>query len=306
MSTTVGLEPLTCTSCRAPVPLGDAAEVSCPSCGGRQPLPAEYHEFRTARQLSAEEAARLDRLCAAIAAPPPFWKRVAVVVGYGVGVVTLVVLAIGALVGAVAGLVGAAKLEAEGELAMILAIICAVVCGLISVPLVGELLVFFAVHGDVTLAKNVAFAEDTQFDVDLWVGGALYLFAIVPIAIARRTQESLKALDEVRAQLAAQPTLDGGVLGCRACGAPLNVKPDAVAARCLYCEAESLVRVSKTAVARQRETTSAAQRSMSEAVSSHSATLAADRKTMWAMLLAGPFIAPAVCLGGLLLHTLAN
>lgn len=300
------LEPLTCTSCRAPVPLGDEAEVSCPSCGGRQPLPVEYHEFRTARQLSAEEAGRLDRLCAAIAAPSPLWKRVAVVIGYGVGIVTLVVLAIGALVGAVAGLIGAAKLETEGELAMVLALICAVVCGLISVPLVGELLVFLAVHGDYALAKNVAFAEETHFDVDLWVGGALYLFAILPIAIARRTQESLKSLDGIRAQLLAQPALAGGVLGCRACGAPLTVKPEAVAARCLYCEAESLVQLSKAEVARQKESTSAAQQSLSEAVRSHTATLAADRKLMWTMVLAGPFIAPVVCLGGLLLHTLAN
>jgi hypothetical protein len=110
---TTDLEPLTCTTCRAPVPLGDGDDVRCPSCESQQPLPVAYREFRDARKLSDEDARTLDGLCEAIAAPAPAWKEVAIFIGYGVGALTLVVLAIGALVGAVAGFAAAAKLEAE-------------------------------------------------------------------------------------------------------------------------------------------------------------------------------------------------
>lgn len=299
------LEPLTCVTCRAPVPLGQSDEVTCPSCGGKQQLPAEYREFRAARQMSDEDAKQLDALFETIASPPPAWKRSAIVVGYAVGIVTLVVLAIGALVGAVAGFVGVAKMEMDGRLAMVLVAICAVVCGFVSVPFVGELLVFSIAQGNVGDATDLVLGPVSHLEIDLRLGGALYLFCIVPIAVARRTQIDLRSLDALRANLAAQPTLAGGVLGCRACGAPLTVRENAIAARCLYCETESLVRLSSDDVARQQAVTSSLSDGVREAIARHTATLAADRKQMWMMLMAGPLLAPLVALGGITLRALA-
>ncbi len=47
-----------------------------------------------------------------------------------------------------------------------------------------------------------------------------------------------------KAALGAQPGKgEGKPLGCRSCGAPLDVEPDALFATCLYCETDSLLEV---------------------------------------------------------------
>lgn len=306
MSKSATLQPLTCQTCGAPVPLGEGAEVQCPSCGGRQPLAPEYRAFRDARRLSAEDAKTLDELCAEVTRPDPAWKRASIIVGYGVGGFTLVVLAIGALVGAVAGLWAAANVKAEGAVAYVLVGLCTLIFGLISVPLVGEYCFFLVRLGSFDLASRMAFAGINQLNVDLGVGAILYLFSVVPIAIARKTQLNLASLEALRGKLSAQPALKGGVLGCRACGAPLTVSDGAVAARCLYCATESLVQVSRSTVKQQQQATRSVRLGLREALAERAAALAADRKQMVVMLVGGPFIAPLVCLGGILLHALQS
>jgi LSD1 subclass zinc finger protein len=256
--------------------------------------------------MSADDARALDALCADLARPPPAWKRVAVVVGYAIGIVTLVVLAIGAIVGAIAGLVGAAKADAGETISAIIIVVCVAACGLVSVPLVGEFLVLAAHHRDFEQASQLALGGTTQIEIDLWVGAALYFFSVVPIALARTTQEKIKGLDGLRTQLAAAPALSGGAEGCRSCGAPLIVAPGAVAARCLYCQTESLVNVSGRLAARQKTKASELHGGVKQALEQRATTRAEDRKNMWAMLLAGPLLAPVVALGGVLLHAIAS
>ena len=266
-------------------------------------LPEAYRQLRGARRLSTQAAKELDALSAEVARPPAVWKKVAIVVGYAVGGVTLFVLAIGAIVGVIAGFVGAAKADADETIGFLIVAVCTLVCGLVSVPLVGELLVFTIQHGGFEAAQRLVLTEATNFDIDLYVGGALYLFAVVPIALAYTTQVNLKGLDGLRDQLSAT-TLKGGAEGCRSCGAPLEVAEGAIAARCIYCGTESLVNVSTRVAARESGKAKELHGSVQEAIAAFEAARAQDRAGMWAMLLLGPLLLPFVALGGFLLHLL--
>ena len=300
------LEPLTCRSCGAPVPLGEADEVVCPSCGGRQPLTEAYRQFRDARRLSSTDAAALDALGAEISRPNPAWKRAAVILGYTVGGLTLLVLAVGALVGLISGFVAAAKAEAGDTISGIIIVICTAAVGLISVPFVGETLVVAWQRGDFDLGYALATGLSPQYDIDLQVGATLYLLSIVPIALALRTQIGLKAVDDLRRKLAAVPAPKGGALGCRSCGAPLDVTAGALAARCVYCQADNLVTVSAQVAAGAEAATRDVHDGLREALAAHVEAQRSDRVTMWAMILLGPLIAPILCLGGLLLHAVVS
>jgi LSD1 subclass zinc finger protein len=297
------LQPLLCQSCRAPVPLGETDEATCPSCNARQPLPDAYRELRAAKKLSAEDAKALDALCAEVGRPDPGWKVAAMFLGFTVGILTLVVLAIGAVVGAVFGFLAAAKVDAGETIGAIIIVVCAAGCGLISVPFVGELVVQGVARSSFDAAYALATAESTQFEIDLKVGAVLYLLSIVPIALALRTKVKLDKAEALRSQLAARPT-QSGALGCRSCGAPLEVTPGAIAARCLYCQTDNLVAVSVKAAKEERLKARKRHGGVKELLDAHRENQRSDRVSMWAMLALGPLIAPIICLGGWLLHGL--
>jgi LSD1 subclass zinc finger protein len=134
----------------------------------------------------------------------------------------------------------------------------------------------------------------------------LYFFSIVPIAIAYRTQENVKAADALRSQLAAKVGAKGGALECRQCRAPLSVQTGVLAARCVYCETDNLVTVTSTEATVAKKKARNTHLAVQEELAAHHRVQAEDRKNMWAMLLAGPLLVPLVMLGGLLLHALGD
>ena len=69
------LDPLTCSSCRAAVPLGDGDRFPCPYCSAEVELPAEYRSLRDATAIDAEARARAAELFAAVGRPPSAWAR---------------------------------------------------------------------------------------------------------------------------------------------------------------------------------------------------------------------------------------
>ena len=72
----------------------------------------------------------------------------------------------------------------------------------------------------------------------------------------------------VGAAFAASPPLaPGEPPNCRQCGAPLTVGPDDVLVRCIYCEAESIVRLDDLAMKTLRTRVASAQSSLAEAMS---------------------------------------
>ncbi len=66
---------------------------------------------------------------------------------------------------------------------------------------------------------------------------------------------------------ASPPSAPGEPPNCRQCGAPLSVRPDDVVVRCIYCEAESIVRLDELAMATLRTRVASAQSSLAQAMS---------------------------------------
>ena len=65
---------------------------------------------------------------------------------------------------------------------------------------------------------------------------------------------------------ASPPSSPDAPPNCRQCGAPLSVRPDDVLVRCIYCEAESIVRLDKVAMETLRKRVASAQSSLAEAM----------------------------------------
>jgi hypothetical protein len=298
------MEPLLCGGCGAPQPVGEADDVRCRGCGKVTALPVAYKSLRDAHRLSVADAAKLDALCADISRPPPVWERIAVVVGYGVGIITLVVLAIGAIIGAIGGFIVADKIGGGDTIAKIVVGIGVLFCGFVSVPFVGEwVIAFFAAGFDSDMACKVIGGAHVPFRSDLTVAGVLYFLGIVPIAIAWRTSQSISSLQELQAKLAAQPpATTGGASACRGCGAPLDARPGALATRCIFCGADNLLTIPKSAAEKKKADATAIDREVEAAIAAREATKRSDRTTMWTLLAAGLLVAPVVCAGGWLLH----
>ena len=66
---------------------------------------------------------------------------------------------------------------------------------------------------------------------------------------------------------AGPPSAPGEPPNCRQCGAPLSVQPDDVLVRCIFCEAESIVRLDKLAMESLRTRVASAQSSLAQAMS---------------------------------------
>ena len=66
---------------------------------------------------------------------------------------------------------------------------------------------------------------------------------------------------------AGPPPAAGEPPNCRQCGAPLSVRPDDIVVRCIYCEAESIVRLDKSAMETLRTRVASAQSSLAQAMS---------------------------------------
>jgi len=66
---------------------------------------------------------------------------------------------------------------------------------------------------------------------------------------------------------ASPPSAPGEPPNCRQCGAPLSVQPDDVLVRCVFCGAESIVRLDEPAMATLRTRVASAQASLAQAMS---------------------------------------
>ncbi len=66
---------------------------------------------------------------------------------------------------------------------------------------------------------------------------------------------------------AGPPSAPGEPPHCRQCGAPLSVQPDDVLVRCIYCEAESIVRLDESAMETLQTRVASAQASLAQAMS---------------------------------------
>jgi hypothetical protein len=63
------------------------------------------------------------------------------------------------------------------------------------------------------------------------------------------------------------PAAPGEPPNCRQCGAPLSVRPDDILVRCIYCDAESIVRLGKAAMEGLQTRVASAHTSLAQAMS---------------------------------------
>lgn len=294
------LEPLLCANCGAPLAVGEGDDTTCAACGHKAALPEPYKLLRDAKRMSEQDAAQLTALAADIAKPPPPWKRVMMIVGYVVGGVTVAVMAIGAIVGAVLGVIAGSPLGEAG--AKLFAILGALLLGVVSIPYVGEIVASMAVLHSSGAASDIINSSAPAYRYDLIAAGILYALGVVPIALAYRTQGNLKAITELQSKLAAHASVAGGALCCRHCGAALDVPPDAVVTRCLYCGADNLLTVPVETATSNRDDAKHLDASVQDAVAQHERQRDDDAQTTKGLLILGVLLVPYVCVAGYLFH----
>jgi len=92
------------------------------------------------------------------------------------------------------------------------------------------------------------------------------------------------------------PSLPGEPPNCRQCGAPLSLSPDDILVRCLYCEAESIVRLDELGVRTLQRRVGSAQSSLAQAMAalSRHANLAALETRGRTYVIAGLLVLPLV------------
>ena len=92
------------------------------------------------------------------------------------------------------------------------------------------------------------------------------------------------------------PSAPGEPPNCRQCGAPLSVGPDDILVRCLYCEAESIVRRDQSGIGALQQRVGSAQSSLAQAMAALSkhASLAAFETRGRTYVAAGLLVLPVV------------
>jgi len=114
----------------------------------------------------------------------------------------------------------------------------------------------------------------------------LLAFAFVPRALGIYANRRAGGRRVLLAGLAAQPPkLQGGPAGCRECGAPLDVPPGAMVARCVYCGADSAVHVRTRFLARARSAARATVHTIDDAAAIDHRERAETRRTLTSELL---------------------
>lgn len=294
------LEPLVCANCGAPLAVGDGNETTCAACGHQAALPEPYKLLRDAKRMSDRDATQLAALAADVAKPPPAWKRVAMVVGYIVGGLTVLVMALGAIVGAIGGAIAGDSLGETG--AKFFAIVGAILLGILAVPYAGEVVASTVMLHSSGAAADIINSSSPAYRYDLIAAAILYGFGVIPIALAYRTQGNLKSIVELQGKLAAHATVEGGALCCRHCGAALDVARDAVVTRCLYCGADNLLTVPIETATSNRDDAKQLDASVQDVVAQHERQRAHDVQTAKALVIVGLVIVPYLCVGGYLFH----
>jgi DNA-directed RNA polymerase subunit RPC12/RpoP len=128
--------------------------------------------------------------------------------------------------------------------------------------------------------------------------GFLFTFAFLPRSIGVYANRRAGGRSLLLSGLAARPPkLPGGPAGCRECGAPLEVAPGALVARCVYCGADSAVEIRTPFLARARRAARGAVHTIDQAAALDRRERAATRGTLAREL--GRYLLATSIFGGL-------
>lgn len=210
---------LACAHCGAPVPLTTADSTRCPSCQQVVQVPEQHRAARRDTELILTNEAAARRWLDAAGQQPS------------------------KLLSAFTFLDSSA--------------FWTLVFPVLFVPLslcLTPLLVPFLVAKLARVRSADVWADTTQVAVNVGLPFVVLLLGLLAAGFAKKRSLARAGL---QAALAARPPSGaGGPWSCRACGAPLTSSPSALSARCDYCQADNLVRLSQgrlEAVRRRRD-----------------------------------------------------
>ena len=232
------VQPLVCTSCGAPVPLGEGDLARCPSCGHEVPIPAPYAELRAAQRERRKDVAETERLYRTLTGPPGLlvtvWLSAGGIWSAGVALVVVAGLLFAVVV------VGAAFLK-DFTLGLDGAIVAAVVIGLMYIPIAWE----WFLHRLAPLLGADPVDMLHGATAHALLGVVLLLLMAVPLLLLSVCDDYRKIRARLQAALAATPPATaGGAATCRQCGAALEVAAGSLGTRCVYCDTDNLLAVS--------------------------------------------------------------
>jgi LSD1 subclass zinc finger protein len=239
------LEVLSCPSCGADLPLGDGDQVRCSHCGATVPVSAAYQELRAAARASDDDRKRAEALLRRLDKPPQYWTRLL-----------------------------AAMFDQPMLLFFLLFGVPIGVFAAVTASEATDLLVL-ATHSD----PNSTLFSELPFVFAL---GVVFVFAFVPRAIGVYAARRNTARAMLLATLTAKPPgPEGGATRCRVCGAPLDVPPGAIVARCDYCHADNAVVVQTPLLLKEQAAVAKTHQSIAQAAAVDAAERASTRRKLW-------------------------
>ena len=200
------LEVLRCTSCSAPLVLGDGDAIACPSCGTSNRIPEAYRDLQRARHDDPAVRAKAEQVLRKLDNPPSMVVKVLA------KCLDLPMLAFMMVYGVPIGLIAILNADAFNR----------------------------------WLAPKLHVkVDDVPFGYMVaMIFGILLVLCFIPRAFGvyanRRVTDRSQLLAALRAN---QPKVAGAAAECRTCNAPLAVAPNAIVAVCAYCGTENAVAV---------------------------------------------------------------
>lgn len=159
---------------------------------------------------------------------------------------------------------------------------------------------FVLLVGSLTIVLIAALLQAVNGDalpgLLLWIWPILIPAQLLAANVAMKNV-LVSGATNVGAAFAAKPaSFPGGSPNCRQCGAPLSVRPDDVVVRCIYCEAESIVRLNRREIENLRTRVASAQVSLAQAMNAlaEHARLAGFEKRGRAGVIAGLLVLPLI------------
>jgi hypothetical protein len=205
-SVALKVEALRCAACGSDVPVGDAEVATCTHCQATVPIPAEHRELRRLITTDVASRTRAETLLGQLATPPWFVTKVFVAV--------------------------------------------------FDQSLFPFLLFFGApmgVRASMLALQTVAWLEHALHRrsdslpapvLAVLVVGYVVALAVVPRLVGVYASRRGAARRMLIAGLGVgEPKLPGGPSTCRSCGAPIVVEDDRAVARCLYCNADNVMKL---------------------------------------------------------------
>lgn len=246
------LQPLVCSACGGPVPLGNGDEVQCPYCRAPVAVPPEYQALRAADRERAGDETSIAELYARIGEPPGLLLRLwGSAIGGAVIVIAKIVVGFLWIWVMLLGLVF--RLFSEIDDARILLAVLLLPFGVLFaiVWALAKALHLLAPPLGVDLVDVGSLAGTF-----LGIGAAIYVVCVIPLALYRYGEAFARVRQRLQSCLAARPPrAAGGPAVCRQCGAALTVAPGALGARCVYCQSDNLVALPPRWVTRVKDKT---------------------------------------------------